>query len=907
LKGDVQGCLAASREAGRRLGPYQGPLGAGKNVKPSAFAHGRRFLQELHLVSSDWGKDQSLVSEALGLLSQLTGDHLRLQAKRIGSPKYKKLIGRARAKACKDPLPLLVQAGQLAGLMLDQGRAAEVGLELARLLGHSSYRYSGDLTALQAVLQQAGDALRILGKEQQAKKIDRAQALLETKALTPPELSFELGPAADKFKSDLKRASRELANLARRAPLRSRASVLMFFAAAYSGILSGYPRAVSGLAKIQETISLTDPYLAARVSGLRGRGALLRGDYYRAARLLKRAASELSGQKNTKRLEGLLVANAAQAQFYLGQYQQAATNYTKAAVILKAHPERACQAFMGAAHASTFAGRIEPAGKYLKQAEDCLARLPADRRGKHLRSLRLDRALWVLAQDKGKEAISLFEQVAKEALKASDVRSGAIALTNLAELYNDSGDHKRALTRAESALKWLDEESQADAAWQAWCEKGRALYALGKPGPAARSFERAMSLVERLRALIGAEGSRRSFAAAKTRLYQAAVSLQISAGSPKEAFRISERARSRAFLDMLQERRLTLGNRKQQARMGPAREKMLQSLPPLKLSINEPGSKLPAWPPKPEAKAAPMRSDPRKSWLSLVTVNPATVEDVQKHLTRGESLISFFHDGKKLHAFLITKTGIRIHSAEIDERELSNRIQGLLRVMQKHHRGDRRLRKKSQRLYRMALEPLIKKSGGKLTVVPWGPLHYVPFMALHDGERYLVDRFEELVAVPSASVFVMLRAQSRKRPERVLALGNPVSDLPNLPSAAREVKIVKRMFGTALVHTGSKATKAVFLKRAPGSGLIHIASHGVFLPERPMDSYLALSAKRPEAGRLSAREILEVDLSQASLVVLSACDSGRAEIQKGDEIIGLTRAFLHAGTNLLLGPLRAHR
>ncbi|MBW1811156.1 MAG: CHAT domain-containing protein, partial [Deltaproteobacteria bacterium] len=107
----------------------------------------------------------------------------------------------------------------------------------------------------------------------------------------------------------------------------------------------------------------------------------------------------------------------------------------------------------------------------------------------------------------------------------------------------------------------------------------------------------------------------------------------------------------------------------------------------------------------------------------------------------------------------------------------------------------------------------------------------------------------------------------------------------------------------AKVRTGSQASKKSFLDAAPGSKIIHIASHGIFLPERPMESYLALSANPPRAGRLSANEILEVDLSRASLIVLSACDTGRVEISKGDEIIGLSRAFLHAGTNSLVASL----
>jgi CHAT domain-containing protein len=149
----------------------------------------------------------------------------------------------------------------------------------------------------------------------------------------------------------------------------------------------------------------------------------------------------------------------------------------------------------------------------------------------------------------------------------------------------------------------------------------------------------------------------------------------------------------------------------------------------------------------------------------------------------------------------------------------------------------------------------------------------------------------------------MTRANKRKGKGEVFALGNPQTDMPDLPSALEEVKILGKLFGRARVETGAKATRSVFKQTAPSARMIHVASHGVFFPERPMDSYLALSGKTPEAGRLPAQEILQMNLSRASLVVLSACNSGRGEVENGEEIIGLTRAFLHAGTTSLVASL----
>ena len=55
-------------------------------------------------------------------------------------------------------------------------------------------------------------------------------------------------------------------------------------------------------------------------------------------------------------------------------------------------------------------------------------------------------------------------------------------------------------------------------------------------------------------------------------------------------------------------------------------------------------------------------------------------------------------------------------------------------------------------------------------------------------------------------------------------------------------------------------------------------------------------------GWLAARDVIRLDLAGA-LVTLSACESGRNEVYAGDELMGLTRAFLGAGATTLVASL----
>jgi len=181
----------------------------------------------------------------------------------------------------------------------------------------------------------------------------------------------------------------------------------------------------------------------------------------------------------------------------------------------------------------------------------------------------------------------------------------------------------------------------------------------------------------------------------------------------------------------------------------------------------------------------------------------------------------------------------------------------------------------------------------KLAIVPHGVLHRVPFHALFDGESYLLERFEVSYA-PSAKVYSLCQERIPRGLDNVLALG--VAD-PLIPAVAKEAKAVARHFPAAEVLTDRRATVEALRAKVPDCGVLHLACHGMFRSDNPMFSSLRLCD-----GWLTATDVLGLDLAGA-LVTLSACESGRNEVYAGDELIGLTRAFLGAGTATLVASL----
>ena len=128
--------------------------------------------------------------------------------------------------------------------------------------------------------------------------------------------------------------------------------------------------------------------------------------------------------------------------------------------------------------------------------------------------------------------------------------------------------------------------------------------------------------------------------------------------------------------------------------------------------------------------------------------------------------------------------------------------------------------------------------------------------------------------------------------------GGAGNKLPRLPGARDEAAAVRALLpaGTATVVTGARADLSRVAALAPDSTVLHFATHGVVLDDRPLDSYLALAG-----GRLTTRDIYGLDL-HADLIVLSACRSGTGQIT-GDGIAGLTRAFFYAGTPSIVATL----
>jgi tetratricopeptide (TPR) repeat protein len=178
-----------------------------------------------------------------------------------------------------------------------------------------------------------------------------------------------------------------------------------------------------------------------------------------------------------------------------------------------------------------------------------------------------------------------------------------------------------------------------------------------------------------------------------------------------------------------------------------------------------------------------------------------------------------------------------------------------------------------------------------VVVVPHGMLHYVPFHALHDGSRYLVERVSVGYA-PSAALYDVCHARLRRRTRGpALVLAHTAGG--QLPHTLHESERVGAILGSP-PRQEAAATRSALTEDGRRAALIHIAAHGEYRPDAPLFSHIRLAD-----GPLTTADVFDLDL-RAALVTLSACDTGRAVVGGGDELVGISRAFLYAGAAALL-------
>lgn len=295
--------------------------------------------------------------------------------------------------------------------------------------------------------------------------------------------------------------------------------------------------------------------------------------------------------------------------------------------------------------------------------------------------------------------------------------------------------------------------------------------------------------------------------------------------------------------------------------------------------------------------------------LKFNTSTPSTGQ-VRQLLDDKTALISYFVDDKHhhLYTFILRRQQYRVLQRSLSK-DFDKYITGLRNGI--YFQEPYTYKTSAYELGRLLL-PALPSSVSELVILPAGRLGLIPFETLLTDDvastsyttlPYVINRYALRYEFSAG----LLLQKSRHHPatsQPSIFLCAPVSFpdrqyLGELPGTEKEVQEISRLFSerhlTSASYTRLQADEKLIKTSSLGDyAYIHFATHGVVDESNPELSRIFLQSGPQDDGNLFAGEIYNLKLN-ASLVTLSACQTGLGKVLKGEGVIGLSRALVYAG------------
>jgi CHAT domain-containing protein/Tfp pilus assembly protein PilF len=559
------------------------------------------------------------------------------------------------------------------------------------------------------------------------------------------------------------------------------------------------------------------------------------------------------------------------------------------------------------------------------------------------------------------QAMTYVQRVLKMLEGRTEPRWQGEALTCLGLLHLRFGENPEALAAFEKVLAIDPSSTARRSLWEAHSGSAVAYVRSKELTKALEHYQRAIEAIEKVRIGLGSDEDKAGFFQDKVRIYKELIALlldpQLRDATPHhaaEAFNYNERARARAFFDLLAEASVnpeqdaapTLLKQREElrGRINQLSAKLLQErsleiekqdqtkISRLKKDLDGADVEWGDW------LRELRRRNPR--YAALKYPEPVTLEALQRTLDDKTILLSYSLAAPESFLFAVTHDGLQVKRLP-SEAKVGEEVQRLLAtITDRNNPAPDEYRRQALRLSQELLPASQMLAGKKeLVVIADGALHRLPFEVLLLPARiaqrdlrqlpYLIREFAISYA-PSASVLFELQNRPRETAARgFIAFGDPVYDraenvastlratsgggrlnLQRLPYSHTEIDGIAQLFakddrelffGDAATEENVKAPDRLSRYR-----MVHFSTHGSLNETRPRFSGLVLSlpATNPQSairnpqsedGVLSAYEIFNLKL-KADLVVLSACETGLGKEVRGEGLMSLTRAFMYAGT-----------
>ncbi|MGC1613895.1 MAG: CHAT domain-containing protein [Candidatus Acidiferrum sp.] len=496
----------------------------------------------------------------------------------------------------------------------------------------------------------------------------------------------------------------------------------------------------------------------------------------------------------------------------------------------------------------------------------------------------------------------------------------ALAHLLLARIALQVGELPAAQSETDAAVTKISGLQAPVLAYQTHFLRGQLAQTRGDRPAALAAFQEARVSLEALRSRLHAEELKISFVKNRLQVYEALVDLHLGGdggeASASEAFSCIEAAKSRSMTEMIFQsgQSLPLGDAGQ--------SELVRRIRDLREELNWYYHRIELEQLRPEDTSAKRLQQLQEKALShenellrtlrelpaheresatLEAPSDFSLEKLQSALPADAALIEYYSAGDRLVAAVVTP-----HSIEITPITVFSRVIHFLNLLRFQlskfrmgatytQRFEQPLLQATQShleaLYAELIAPLPSHLRAKhLIFVPHGPLHFLPFHALKNGDSYLCDT-HTISYAPSATVFALCQEKPPTEMTASLVMGIPDDRAPHILA---EVQSVASILPQTDLFLGGHATADILKKKGSQSALLHVATHGTYRQDNPMFSGIRLGD-----GYLNLYDLYQLRLS-ARHVTLSGCATGMNFVAAGDELLGLQRGLFCAGAASLL-------
>lgn len=528
-------------------------------------------------------------------------------------------------------------------------------------------------------------------------------------------------------------------------------------------------------------------------------------------------------------------------------------------------------------------------------------------------------------QGASQQALALFDEARVLYRQARDPRGEARMMVELGQIELQQKHFNDALPIFDHARQLAEQADDSTTRWLAEWGMGRCLSATGALFDAVIFLQRSLALSRAHFRELRTDQGRVAFDESVRRIRETLLDAYLSLAETDEnyfqkALDVIEGNRSLALLDMMQGRKRRRYNpdpRNQMADSDPFslpekdfRDSPVQMAMGVGLDMEM---------------AASMGLDPRQPDLDepIEYVDAEPLSRLIYHVLEDKTVIFVVAHDDQVHGSILPLGEAQISELVADVRSAlgANRPRGI----KVRHFGDAAtqsvpvadptplLRDCFDRFLAPVLA-FLPADGAPLVLEPDRALWQLPFAALQDaGGAWFADQYPLLYA-PSAEVLEEIRREpgyGGTNELQALIVGDPdmpsvpvrdgvAVELGQLPGARKEAQAIAEQFPperhTLLV--GPDALEETVRLESPNHGIIHLATHGMAYDDKPLASFIALTAGNEDDGLLTAQQVMSMYLP-ADLVALSACQTGLGKVA-GEGVIGLSRAFLVTGARSVL-------